>query len=435
MYSCSLINFVNEINKVNILRLIFNNEIKFLERELGIKIPRESAFMDRMYVKVMDEECNWHIIYKIKAKDMKLELGKDSSDKLNNLNIITWYQMIENNKNRLNDLERNSIQVIEKYLELYKEHKPCVPVSGGKDSAICHHLVNLVTKEDTIFSNTSNETHHTYRYINEQYPDANKISPDEGFYTFVERTGFVPTRFGRSCCTNQKEMPMIQKLPKDDELLFFMGMRKAESNSRSQYVEEWKNHRWGNREWQGILPILEWSDLDVLLYMLDKKIPFNYLYTIGYGRVGCVNCCFRSDYELILNKEFLTSYHDRWQLILEKDFVKHKKSPTLNCDLQEYKNGAWKAGVVRDNPTEGIINEFAKQQNLDVDVAKKYFSKKCMCCNKKLKKDDIGLSMKYYGRLIEKFKCIKCLSEDLDVPKKELKENIKIFKGQGCELF
>ena len=29
---------------------------------------------------------------------------------------------------------------------------------------------------------------------------------------------------------------------------------------------------------------------------------------------------------------------------------------------------------------------------------------------KKLKKNDIALSMKFYGRQIEKFKCIKCLA-------------------------
>ena len=89
----------------------------------------------------------------------------------------------------------------------------------------------------------------------------------------------------------------------------------------------------------------------------------------------------------------------------------------------------------RDEATEEIIQEFSEQQNLDINIAKKYFNKKCMCCDKKLKKDDIALSMKFCGRHIEKFKCIKCLSEYLEVSVKELKERAKEFKRTGCDLF
>lgn len=417
------------------LRLIFDNEIEFLKEQLGVEIPKNTAFMDRMCVKVLDENDKWNIIYRIKSENMNVSLTKDNRKLLDDIKVKTWEDLIREKESHLLDLENQSKWIIVNSLIEHEGYKPCVPVSGGKDSAVTHYIVNLVTEEQTIFSNTSNETHHTYKYINENYPDALKISPDEGFYTFVNRTGFIPTRFARSCCTTQKEMPMIQKLPKDDKLLFFMGMRKAESNNRSTYVTKWKNERWGDRDWQGILPILEWSDIDVLLYMLYRKIPFNYLYSIGYGRVGCVNCCFRSDYELLLNKHFLTPYHDRWQLILEKDFIDNKKATILNCSLQEYKNGVWKAGAIRNEPTEEIIKEFSEQQNLNIDVAKKYFNKTCMCCGKKLKSLDVALSMKLYGRQITNFKCIKCIAKDFNTNTKELRKKAKEFKSDGCDLF
>ena len=392
--------------------------------------------MNRMCVKMINSKGKWQTIYRLHCKNEKLILNNDSSRRLNEMTFKTWKDIINDNMEHLIDIENKAINLIKEYVVKYNGYDVTVPVSGGKDSAIVHYLVNRVTSnEETIFSNTSNETHHTYKYIKNNYPDATIISPDEGFYPFVERTGFVPTRFGRSCCTNQKEMPMIQKLDRDSKRLFFMGMRKAESQNRSNYNTEWKNHRWGNREWQGVLPILEWSDMDVLLYMLLRNIPINYLYTIGYGRVGCTNCCFRSDYELLLNKEFLTHYYNRWQLILEKDFINNKKAPVLNCTLDEYKKGAWKAGVVRDKANDDIINEFASHQRLDINIAKKYFDKQCMCCGKKLKKDDVALSMKYYGRHITNFKCIKCISEDLQVPKSTLKDKVKEFKLSGCNLF
>ena len=106
----------------------------------------------------------------------------------------------------------------------------------------------------------------------------------------------------------------------------------------------------------------------------------------------------------------------------------------MNCSLKEYHSN-WNGGTVRDEATEEIIQEFSEQQNLDINIARKYFNKKCTCCDKKLKKDDIGLSMKFYGRHIEKFKCIKCLSKDLEVSVKELKERAKEFKRTGCDLF
>ena len=120
--------------------------------------------------------------------------------------------------------------------------------------------------------------------------------------------------------------------------------------------------------------------------------------------------------------------------MLEQDFINNKKACVLNCTLKEYHIN-WNGGVVHPEPSEECIKEFSEQQNLDYEIAKKYFNKTCSCCNKKLKKDDIALSMKYYGRHIESFKCIKCISKELGTTTKELKERAKQFKENGCALF
>ena len=420
------------------MRLIFDNERNFLKKELNIDIPKDSAFMNKMCVKVIDEDGKWISLYRISCSNMKLELKSNNLDKIKNKKIKTWNDLILDNKEHLDWLEVNSKSTIKHYLECdeYKNYKPTVTVSGGKDSAVVHYLVNqIINNEETVFSNTSNETHYTYKYVKSQYPDATIISPDEGFYQFVDRTGFIPTRFGRACCTTQKEMPMIKKLS-SEKRLFFMGMRKAESNTRAGYNEIWRNKRWGDKPWTAILPILNWSDLDVLLFMLYKNIPFNPIYTFGFGRCGCTNCPFRSDYELLLNKIFLEPYYNRWMIILEKDFINNKKAPVLNCTLEEYKNGAWKSGRVREKATEDIIKEFSEQQNIEIETSRKYFNNNtCSCCGKKIKQLDVGLSLKFYGRHIKKFKCIKCISKDFDVSEQELKNRAKEFKDKGCTLF
>lgn len=61
--------------------------------------------------------------------------------------------------------------------------------------------------------------------------------------------------------------------------------------------------------------------------------------------------------------------------------------------------------------------------------------KLCTECKKKLDKNDIGLNKKLLGRQIKQFMCIDCLSVFLGTSVKELKEKIKFFKEEGCNLF
>ena len=68
-------------------------------------------------------------------------------------------------------------------------------------------------------------------------------------------------------------------------------MRNEESINRSKYETEWKNEKWGNRDWIGILPIRKWTEEDIWLYILWKGINFNPKYRKGYSRVGCAIAC------------------------------------------------------------------------------------------------------------------------------------------------
>lgn len=64
-----------------------------------------------------------------------------------------------------------------------------------------------------------------------------------------------------------------------------------------------------------------------------------------------------------------------------------------------------------------------------------YFNNKCCKCGKTVKKDEVGLSMKYFGRQNEHMMCWKCLSKELNKSKKDLKDDVERFKSQGCTLF
>ena len=183
------------------------------------------------------------------------------------------------------------------------------------------------------------------------------------------------------------------------------------------------------------LPILEFEDIDVWVYLISNNVEFNELYKFGYNRVGCTNCPYRSPYELKLNTYFLPTYDKKWKTILKKRFIEDGIAININCTLQEFLDGAWKAGIVRENPTEEIIKEFANYRNISIEQAEKYFKTNRCDCGKRLSKDMIALNMKLLGRNTNARMCLKCLAEFVESDKKELKKQIEHFKDRGCELF
>lgn len=298
------------------------------------------------------------------------------------------------------------------------------------------HLVRLIDKNiKCIFNNTSLDCADTYLHIKE-IPNLDIINPDEGFYQWRKRLGFIPTRFSRACCTIFKEGVMTDKLNNDKKYLFFMGMRNDESSNRSNYCDEWKNLKWGDRQWQGILPIKKWTEFDVWLYILWRNININPKYKKGYTRVGCaIACPYYTKSTWILDKYWYPKAYKRWHNILEKDFIENYKWTKLNCTLEEYHTN-WNGGLVRKEPTKEVIEEFAKYKGLDYEIAKKYFNHICEQCGKKVnKKDVIAMNVKFLGRNTNKFYCKKHLMELLSINKEKWGEYINDFKKQGCDLF
>ena len=216
------------------------------------------------------------------------------------------------------------------------------------------------------------------------------------------------------------------------------GIRKDESSARSEYEQIKINTKWNAKQqknWIFYFPIIEFDDLDVWCYILKHGIKFNQLYKFGYNRVGCTNCPYRTDYELELNKHFLPYYDNYWKKILSTIFTRDGLAINMNCTVKEFTDGAWKAGIVRDEPTDEVIQEFADFKALTFDEAKKYFKSNRCSCGKRLSKDTIALNMKLLGRNTDGRMCLKCLAKFLNTTVLELRQQIKEFKEQGCNLF
>ncbi|MCR5186516.1 MAG: hypothetical protein K6D97_05325 [Clostridia bacterium] len=60
----------------------------------------------------------------------------------------------------------------------------------------------------------------------------------------------------------------------------------------------------------------------------------------------------------------------------------------------------------------------------------------CYICGKeKISKNEIGITKKLLGKKIDKFYCLSCLAEQLEVTEQELLDKIEEFKNEGCTLF
>lgn len=364
-----------------------------------------------------------------------------SYDNISDVDLASWQDLIELQKEHLTQLEADSLKLIKEKTEKFNTYTSIIPVSMGKDSMLTCHLVRkLYPETKAIFNNTSLDCADTYRMV-KTFPNCEIMNPDLGFYQDVEINHMFPTRFARFCCRIYKVGVMVSQLDHNHPYLMWMGMRNEESNTRSGYQDEWVNEaEWGNTCWQGILPIRKWSEMDVWLYIIWKNIEINSKYKKGYSRVGCaIACPYYTKSTWILDKYWYPTMYDRWRKLLKEDFITNKKWIVMNCTIDEYLTQAWNGGTFRDEPTDEVIQEFAEYNGLnvgDTKVARQYFNKYCDECEKRIKdKTTLAMNMKFHGRDVSKFLCKKCFKKLYEMDDDKWNKYVESFKRDGCALF
>ena len=414
---------------------IFNEYISFLNKNTNeLNFLKEGYYWyDKSIIKAFNINGELIKIARIYCSDdLKITVKHYKHE---NVELESWNDTVKRNEDELLKLETESKNLIMNSIDKYKDRELAVLSSGGKDSTITTYLVRSICPDvKIIFNNTSLDCADTYLHIKKE-DNLTIINPKEGFYQWRERINFIPTRFTRACCGIFKEGAMIDYLDKDDKYLFFMGMRNQESSRRSSYGDKWKNHKWGNREWDAILPIRKWTEFQIWLYAIQKNIDINPKYKKGYSRVGCaIACPYYTKSTWILDKYWYPKLYKRWQNILIEDFRRNNKDLIMNCTEEEYIT-CWNGGTLRDEPTQEVISEFAHRNDLDINVAINYFGHKCKECDKRIKhKEVIGMNMKFNGRNINEMYCKKHLKEKLGLNEEQWNYYIEIFKQQGCEL-
>lgn len=419
---------------------IFNEYRKML-KDFGIDLSdydKDKLWIDRLIIRGFDKQGNDRKICRLKVNDNLKYEYKFYSKIPTNDELETWEESYQRLSTQIAEKERDSINVIKNFISNYPEHEIILTTSMGKDSKLTDYLLNKATNKNyrKIFNNTTLDCADVYKEV-KQYKDIEIVNPNsEPFYRLMRQWG-TPSRFARWCCSIFKEGSTVDYLSDVDKVLFMYGMRNEESSTRSNYGDEVVNPQWTNPNWIGCLPIRKWTELELWLYTIHNNIHINSKYKKGYSRVGCaIACPYYTKSTWILDKYWYKSQYDRFHKIIENDFITNEKWCRMNCTLDEYHLN-WNGGQIRKNPTDKVIDEFMQYKGFNNrELAKQYFQKKCMICDKNVyKKNEIAMNLKLFGRGINKFMCKKCMMKEFGWTDDDWNKQVQRFKQQGCTLF
>lgn len=418
-------------------------------KDLGLNIPIEEGtyWLNNQVIKGFDVNGNTHNFYRLKVgDDLSISVKKHADYlKSKSFELESWEQTICRLSDRLNDLEQYSLSMLKEH-GLNTQSKIIDTSSTGKDSMVKTYLATKAgLKFKTYFNFTTIEVADVFKMAKEfEYEIIMPEKKHGGFYQYIDKYQTIPSRLNRFCCTKYKEDATINLFDKDKDIIFLFGMRNDESQTRSDYLDVWRNHKWNTEHWTGLLPIRHWTDLDIWLYTLREGIRINPKYKKGYDRVGCAIACPNyTKTTWVLDKYWYPTEYNRWHNKLKQDFLANNKWITMNCTIEEYLAGAWTGGILRSEPNEQVISEYSEYSNLDISVSEKYFNKYCSngCINSKKQplkiksRDVLAMNMKLFGIHIEKFQCKKCLMKEFGWSKDDWNDKVKSFKTQGCLLF
>lgn len=198
--------------------------------------------------------------------------------------------------------------------------------SGGKDSAVCKHLMDMAgVKYDAHYIVSSVDPPEVVQFIKDNHPDVNREIPKYAdgspatMWNLIPKQGMPPPRIARYCCRVLKE-------DKGDDRFAVTGVRWAESTNRAKNAGQvmvknpdaqtigmaTDNFKATQRDGLVLIndndearrtleqctrrnkltlnPIVDWTDNEVWEFIHSENIPYCQLYDEGYHRVGCLGC-------------------------------------------------------------------------------------------------------------------------------------------------
>jgi phosphoadenosine phosphosulfate reductase len=199
-------------------------------------------------------------------------------------------------------------------IELLQAYEPpegyYLGFSGGKDSVVIKHLAERARVKYQAYYNVSPiDSKLIHNFIKLNYPEVIWEYNAKDFWNLEFMANGYPTRISRWCCRIIKECGGEGRVK-------VLGMRKDESNTRSEYDNFMIRNSKNNTSW--LLPILNWSDADVWQYISEHNITFSALYRHGFKRIGCILCPFSSKDDIKLCMNLFPKIVNLWKLYGDK---------------------------------------------------------------------------------------------------------------------
>lgn len=327
---------------------VFDHEIQYLKEQVPSAIHH---LLKEGEIWVSTSNCKYFCqgipILKLVAKTgVTTVLGRPEQIISLNRDPKEWIETLRKaNFNYLDQMRYEAEKFIRKAVLLYKGRHPIVSFSGGKDSTVVSHLVMSALWPSTvihIFADTTIEFPDTYEYL-DQFNRNSRLKP---FVTGKSKLDFFktakqigpPSRILRWCCSTHKTTPLagvINDMGLFKRALTFDGIRKTESTRRAGYTRIRTKHKIAGE----ILarPIIEWSDLDVWIYLVVYTVPFNRAYKYGFRRVGCLHCPFNSGWSQNMLKYWYPTKHKKWQ-----QFLINQAKEMSHSDPENFADQGWR---------------------------------------------------------------------------------------------
>lgn len=153
-----------------------------------------------------------------------------------------------------------------------------VAFSGGKDSCVILELTKLAgVPYRAIYKNTTIDPPKTINFCLNNACEI--IRPKDNFKTLLSKYGY-PNRSYRHCCGVLKEYKVLDYA--------ILGIRKSESTKRAKRYKEPEQCREYSKtqKVRQYMPILDWTDEDLLQFIKQQKIKLHPLY---YKENGDIN--------------------------------------------------------------------------------------------------------------------------------------------------
>lgn len=223
--------------------------------------------------------------------------------------------------------------------------------SGGKDSQVVLDLCTRAipsTDFEVVYSDTGYELPPSLKLYKEIQQHYQSLYPDLKFtlaknhasvLSYWDKIG-TPSNKHRWCCAVMKTAPIYRLFKtegnKQARVLTFDGVRAEESTRRSNYGRIGKGVK--HDTVINARPILNWSTVEIFLYLWRHNLHINPAYRQGMTRVGCLICPFGNEWnEMIAHKEYkepLMPFLTRVENYAKKGGIK---------DVENYvSEGGWK---------------------------------------------------------------------------------------------